>query len=105
MKKRFTIMIAAIIMLLTMLTLPGKVVGQTTYTFNTASWGTTTTNWTCGSAGDAYVTQGVRVTTGKTGANATSPTSFTNISKIEVVYSGNSSKGKGTIKIKIGSNT
>ena len=49
MKKRFTIMIAAIIMLLTMLTLPGKVVGQTrgtevTYDFSQISgfsdWGT-----------------------------------------------------------------
>lgn len=81
----------------------------TTYTFNSASWGATSggsdANWTSGSGGNAFVAgQGVQVTTGKTGANATSPVSFSNVSQIVVTYNTNKSAGNGTIKVQIGSN-
>lgn len=83
---------------------------EITYTFNSKSWGATVdeeeANWTSGKDGNSLQTgQGVQVTAGVTGANATSPVSFTNISKIVVTYSTNSSKGAGNIKIKIGDNT
>ena len=77
-----------------------------TYTFNSASWGASPANWTNGAAGNQLTSgQGIQVTTGKSGANGTSPVSFTNISKIEVQYCTNASKGVGTIKVQVGSGT
>lgn len=83
---------------------------EVTYEFTSNSWGakigSTTANWTSGKDGNQLnATQGVQVTSKKTGANATSPISFSNISKIVVVYSTNASSGAGTINIKVGSNT
>ena len=49
--------------------------------------------------------QGVQVTTGTTGANATSPISFSNISKIDVKYCTNAKSGEGTIKLQVGTGT
>ena len=46
-----------------------------------------------------------QITTGASGANATSPRSFTNISKIVVKYCTNTKSGVGTIKVKVGSGT
>lgn len=82
----------------------------TTYTFTDKAWKATNNgvdaNWQNGKSGNSYQTgQGVQVTTGVTGANATSPKSFTNISKIVVTYCTNSSSGVGTIKLQVGSNT
>ncbi len=81
-----------------------------TYTFTSKSWeataGGSAANWTSGKAGDQMQSgRGVQVTTGTSGANATSPSSFTNISKIVVTYSTNASKGAGSISFKVGSNT
>ena len=88
-----------------------------TYTFTSKSWtakfkeGTNPIvedsqyNWTSGKDGNGYSNGGVQVTTGVSGANATSPFSYSNISKIEVVYCTNASNGVGNIKIKVGSNT
>ena len=78
----------------------------TTYTFSSKSWAATPANWTSGKDGNQMQSgRGIQVTTGATGANATSPKSFTNVSKIVVTYSTNASAGAGAIKIKIGSNT
>jgi len=86
--------------------------GQTDvkYTFNSKSWGATVgsddANWTSGKDGNALNTgRGVQVTTGVSGANATSPTSLSNISKIVVTYSTNASAGAGSISFQIGSGT
>lgn len=78
-----------------------------TYTFNTLSWGTTGQgDWTSGAAGNSFAAnQGVQITTGKTGANATSPRSFTNITKIEVQYCTNASSGVGAVTVQVGSGT
>ena len=79
---------------------------EVTYTFNSKSWGATldgeTANWTSGKDGNSY-TSGVQITTGTTGANATSPVSFTMVSKVTVHYHTNKNAGEGTIKIQIGS--
>ena len=82
-----------------------------TYTFQSKSWtavlgnSTTSANWTSGKDGAGWASsQGVQVTTAASGANATSPISYSNISKIVVVYNTNKSSGKGIIKIQVGEN-
>lgn len=83
-----------------------------TYVFTAKNWTATcatagegeTTNWTSGKNGAGFSNNGVQVTTASTGANATSPVSFSKISKIVVTYNTNASKGNGTIDINIGEN-
>ena len=79
------------------------------YTFTSKSWAATlngsAANWTSGKDGGGFSNNGVQVTTNATGANATSPASFSNISKIVVTYNTNKSKGAGSIAIQIGNNT
>ena len=78
----------------------------TTYTFSSKAWAASPANWTSGKDGNALTSgQGIQVTTGTSGANGTSPKSFTNVSKVVVTYSTNSSKGAGSIAVQIGSNT
>lgn len=78
----------------------------TTYTFNSKSWGDSTNSWTSGKAGNQLTSgQGVQVTTGVSGANATCKNSFSNVSTVVVKYCTNASKGAGTIKVTIGSVT
>ena len=81
-----------------------------TYTFTSNDWNATAggseANWTSGAAGASMQSgRGVQVTAGASGANATSPESFSNISQIVVTYSTNASKGAGSIAFKVGSNT
>lgn len=91
----------------------GNAWGQTTttYTFTSKSWGATsggsTANWTSGKDGSAFLTTtpaGLQIQTGSSGANGTSPKSFTNVTQVVITY--NSSKnGVGNFKVQIGSNT
>jgi len=81
-----------------------------TYTFTSNAWAATAggnaANWTSGK--DGYQMQsgrGVQVTTGASGANATSPTSLSNISQIVVTYSTNPSAGVGSIAFQVGTGT
>ena len=82
---------------------------ETTYTFTNSNWnakiGSTSANWTNGKAGAGFANNGVQVTTNATGAYATSPKSFENISQIIVTYNTNKDSGAGTLKIKVGDNT
>lgn len=85
-----------------------KSIVTNTYVFTSKSWAATlndaAANWTSGKDGNALnATQGVQITSGATGANATSPRSFTNVSSIVVTYSTNNKAGVGTIKVKVGS--
>ena len=78
----------------------------TTYTFSSKSWAASPANWTSGKDGNQMQSgRGIQVTTGASGANATSPKSFTNVSKVIVTYSTNASNGAGSINIQVGSNT
>ena len=78
----------------------------TTYTFTSKSWADSSSGWTSGKDGNQFTSnQGVQVTEGVSGANATTKNSFTNISSIAVQYCTNASKGAGSIKIQVGSNT
>lgn len=78
-----------------------------TYTFKTKEWNATdqkgnAANWVSGKAatktGDP---RGIAVETTATGANATSPTSFNNIKKVELIW-GTSKGGDGSIKLTVG---
>lgn len=76
----------------------------TTYTFSAKDWKASPANWTSGKDGGSFSNNGVQVTTTYTGANATSPISFNDISKIVVTYNTNKSAGAGSIKVKVGDN-
>lgn len=79
-----------------------------TYIFTSSIWTATLNgapaNWTSGKGGAGFSNNGVQVTTNYTGANATSPVSYENISKIVVTYNTNKSSGSGTLTIQIGNN-
>ena len=77
-----------------------------TYTFTSKAWAAGKGNWTSGKDGNQLSSdRGVQVTAGTTGANATSPSSFTGVSSIVVTYSTNATSGAGTIKVQVGSGT
>ena len=78
-----------------------------TYTFNSKNWAATdengnAANWSVTKAGASFINElGVQVTTSTTGAKATSPIAFSDISSVVVTHCTNKSAGKGSIKIKI----
>ncbi len=79
---------------------------EKTYTFTSKSWGDSESAWTSNKDGGQLTSgRGVQVTTGASGASATSKNEFNNVSKVVVVYSTNASKGAGTINVQIGSNS
>ena len=74
---------------------------EKTYTFTSKSWAATEGNWTSGK--DAFgFTNGVQVTTGFDGANATSPESFEGVTSVIVSYRTNANGGAGSISIEVG---
>lgn len=77
-----------------------------TYTFTSKAWADNTNSWTSGKDGNQMQSgRGVQVTTGASGANATTEKSFTNVKRIIVTYSTNASAGAGSIAFKIGTNS
>lgn len=80
----------------------------TEYVFTSKSWAATSggssANWSSGADGNWSSTQGVQVTTTNSGANATSPSAFTDVTGIQVMYSTNASSGAGTIYVTVGTN-
>ena len=86
----------------------GSVWGETesiTYEFTSGNWAATVNgedaNWTLGKSAN-WFNNAVQITTTNSGAYATSPVSFNNISKIEVKYFQNSKSGAGTIALSVG---
>lgn len=80
-----------------------------TYIFTSKSWEATlsgnVSNWVSEKGGNMFSDgRGVQVTTGSSGANATSPYSFTAISNITVTYSTNAKAGAGSISLQVGEN-
>jgi len=75
----------------------------TTYQFTSKSWGATPANWTSGKDGNGYSNSGVQVTSSYSGANGTSPVSFSAVQSVVVTYCTNSSKGAGNIIVYVGS--
>ena len=79
---------------------------EITYTFNSKAWGDTGNAWTSGKDGNQFTNdRGVQITSGVTGANATTKNDFANVSKIVVTYSTNATKGTGDVSIQVGSNS
>lgn len=77
----------------------------TTYTFTSKAWADATNSWTSGKDGNQMQSgRGVQVTTGATGANATTKSSLTGVTSVVVTYSTNASNGAGSIAVKIGNN-
>ena len=79
-----------------------------TYTFTSKSWtatvGGSSANWTSGKDGGGFGNNGIQVTTTYTGANGTSPISFTYVSQVLLTYNTNKSDGEGKVDVQIGSN-
>lgn len=79
------------------------------YSFTSKSWGATrdniVENWTSGQDGAGFSNSGIQVTKNTTGANGTSPFTFTDISEIVLTYCTNANDGAGTISIQVGDNT
>lgn len=71
------------------------------YTFTDKSW----KPWTSLKDGNGFSNSGVQVTENTSGANANSKDSFSNVKKAIVTYCTNSSKGAGTVTVKIGNQT
>lgn len=72
-----------------------------TYTFSDKSWSASPSNWVSSKDGAGYINSGVQVTAKSTGANATCPSSYSNISSIVVSYCTNASSGAGSIKMTV----
>ncbi|MBO4263938.1 MAG: hypothetical protein J5871_04590 [Bacteroidales bacterium] len=73
-------------------------------TFTTKAWATASDpQWTSGKDGNQFQNgRGIQVTSGASGANATTNDTFTNVTAVEVTYSTNASKGAGSIAIQVG---
>ena len=71
------------------------------YSFTDKYWHATGGNWTSGADGAGYSNSGVQVTTGATGANATCPNSYSNITSIDVSYCTNGTSGAGSITMEV----
>lgn len=108
MRTYFTRFITILILLLGV---GGSAWGDTeTYTFTSKSWAATnsggTANWTSGKDGNALTSgRGIQVTASTSGANGTSPITFSGVSQVVLTYSTNADKGAGSIAVQIGSNT
>lgn len=75
---------------------------KTSTSFTNASWDDANHQWISGKDGYGYSNNGVQVTAGASGANATSKESFSDVSKVIVHYCTNKSSGAGSITIKVG---
>ena len=80
-----------------------------TYSFTSKDWkatrGEETEDWTNGKSGSQVESaRGVQVQTSATGANAESPFSFNNITKVTITLA-KSSSGKGSVAVKVGNTT
>lgn len=81
----------------------GTPVSTTTYTFNSKSWGDSQNAWTSDKDVNQYQSgKGVQVTSGLSGAGATTKKELGNVSKVVVNYCTNASSGAGSITIKVG---
>lgn len=74
--------------------------------FYNAQWGVTGTSdfsWKSGKEGYGYSNNGVQITANAS-ANATTNSSFTDVTKVVVTYNTNTTAGKGQVVLKIGNN-
>ena len=74
-----------------------------TYTFTSKTWAAAEGNWNSLKEGDSKETRGVAVTRAVSGASAESPSGFSKITSVNMVWS-TSGKGAGTINMYISDN-
>lgn len=74
-----------------------------TYTFSSKTWAAAEGNWNSLKGGDSKETRGVAVTKAVSGASAESPSGFSKITSVNMVWS-TSGKGAGTINMYISDN-
>lgn len=74
-----------------------------TYTFTSKTWEAAEGNWNSLKVGDSKETRGVAVTQAVSGASAESPSGFSKITSVNMVWS-TSGKGAGTINMYISNN-
>ena len=74
-------------------------------TFTDKSWGDVNSLWNKGKDGNGMGNGGIQVTTGTSGANATTKATYYKISSVTVAYCTNDKSGAGTIKAKVGTGT
>lgn len=74
-----------------------------TYTFTSKTWAAAEGNWNSLKEGDSKETRGVAVTKAVSGASAESPSGFSKITSVNMVWS-TSGKGAGTINMYISDN-
>lgn len=74
-----------------------------TYTFTSKTWAAAEGNWNSLKGGDSKETRGVAVTKAVSGASAESPSGFSKITSVNMVWS-TSGKGAGTINMYISDN-
>lgn len=74
-----------------------------TYTFTSKTWEAAEGNWNSLKVGDSKETKGVAVTQAVSGASAESPSGFSKITSVNMVWS-TSGKGAGTINMYISNN-
>ena len=82
-----------------------QLAGQVTYAFTSKSWAATPANWTSSKDGYSYKNDGVQISQGTTGANATCPASYNHITQIIVTYCTNATAGAGNVIITVGDST
>lgn len=74
-----------------------------TSTFTSKSWGDADELWTSEADGNSFSSgRGVQITTGSSGANATTKASYYKVTSVVVTYSTNASDGVGSIAVTIG---
>lgn len=76
---------------------------EVTYTFTSKTWAAAEGNWNSLKGGDSKETRGVAVTKAVSGASAESPSGFSKITSVNMVWS-TSGKGAGTINMYISDN-
>lgn len=79
---------------------------EKTYQFTAKTWTAAEGNWSSGKDGYGYSAErGVQITSGFTGANATSPESFDGVTSVIITYCTNANSGAGSIAVTVGGTT
>ena len=75
---------------------------NTTYTFNSKSWGDATNSWSSNTAGDELTSgRGIKIL-GSASAEGITKNSYTDVTKVVVTYCTNASSGTGSVTVTVG---
>lgn len=75
---------------------------NTTYTFNSKSWGDATNSWSSNTAGEELTSErGIKIM-GNTSAEGITKNNYTDVTKVVVTYCTNASSGAGSVTVTVG---